>query len=690
MGIQDGGAAATFPGVSVIESAYFGRYNPTDPRYGAKAGGAVDARAAFLATQAACGANGVMEVPPGVYRFAADTAITSAIALMPGAVIKPDNGVTVTLSKLDGAPRSKWIDTSAGGVVAFDHGAVDRAFPEWWGATPNTGVDCYAAFYAMQQACLGTLEVSEVEGVIPTFTDAGAWTLSHPIPLYSGNKFLTAGVSTIFLAAAGFVGDRLFDLVEKRNILFCSYVEVGDFTADQGPVTGLAAVKATAGDVLNCEFGNIHLNTSFGLILGTYAQFNVVKRLYSFGPIDQLLYLKGNMNHVYDLDKESGTGTTVDPYVLLVGDGNTIDHLLLEGTGSVNKHPIEINNGDFNTIRQYWQELSATDGYLGVFTDCKSTTMESVPAGLFTTSKLKLRNCPIFVLRAVSTQNSNTLSIDAMLDIDSYSTVIVDGLESKNGSNGLPLDQPNIRVGATGIENVKFFGYTDVSTAVAPANRFGGNLLTNPSFDAGRYGWVFDNVPDLMEEYIASEVGFGLMAHFRWSVGIASTNVYTSITVPAGWVGRPITMSMLVKVTDSAGSPIAVAYPYIRGTGWGAHKVLSVSANSGWRIMQFTVYALAAGAMRVGVTCDHSSATADFYVDEFSCVLGAEAQVNPARFGSVDIGNHTVLYAAAAPTTGTWRVGDWVRNSAPAVGSPKGWICTVAGTPGTWVSEGNL
>jgi hypothetical protein len=47
-------------------------------------------------------------------------------------------------------------------------------------------------------------------------------------------------------------------------------------------------------------------------------------------------------------------------------------------------------------------------------------------------------------------------------------------------------------------------------------------------------------------------------------------------------------------------------------------------------------------------------------------------------------------YASAAPTTGTWSVGDRVFNSVPSVGQPKGWLCTVAGTPGTWVSEGNL
>jgi parallel beta-helix repeat protein len=44
----------------------------------------------------------------------------------------------------------------------------------------------------------------------------------------------------------------------------------------------------------------------------------------------------------------------------------------------------------------------------------------------------------------------------------------------------------------------------------------------------------------------------------------------------------------------------------------------------------------------------------------------------------------------AAPAAGTWAVGDRIEQSVPVVGSPKGWRCTVAGTPGTWVSEGNL
>jgi hypothetical protein len=54
------------------------------------------------------------------------------------------------------------------------------------------------------------------------------------------------------------------------------------------------------------------------------------------------------------------------------------------------------------------------------------------------------------------------------------------------------------------------------------------------------------------------------------------------------------------------------------------------------------------------------------------------------------VGGKKWFYGTAAPTTGTWAVGDRMIHSTPAVGQPKAWCCTVAGTPGTWVSEGNL
>lgn len=51
----------------------------------------------------------------------------------------------------------------------------------------------------------------------------------------------------------------------------------------------------------------------------------------------------------------------------------------------------------------------------------------------------------------------------------------------------------------------------------------------------------------------------------------------------------------------------------------------------------------------------------------------------------------------AAPTTGTWAVGDFIKNSAPAEAGGAGnkyliigWTCSVAGSPGTWLQNRTL
>lgn len=45
---------------------------------------------------------------------------------------------------------------------------------------------------------------------------------------------------------------------------------------------------------------------------------------------------------------------------------------------------------------------------------------------------------------------------------------------------------------------------------------------------------------------------------------------------------------------------------------------------------------------------------------------------------------------AAAPATGTYAQGDIIFNADPVVGGFIGWVCTVAGTPGTWKSWGAI
>lgn len=48
------------------------------------------------------------------------------------------------------------------------------------------------------------------------------------------------------------------------------------------------------------------------------------------------------------------------------------------------------------------------------------------------------------------------------------------------------------------------------------------------------------------------------------------------------------------------------------------------------------------------------------------------------------------LMSAAAPTSGTWRVNDQVWDVTPNSGAQMGWVCRVAGNPGTWVAMPNF
>jgi hypothetical protein len=63
--------------------------------------------------------------------------------------------------------------------------------------------------------------------------------------------------------------------------------------------------------------------------------------------------------------------------------------------------------------------------------------------------------------------------------------------------------------------------------------------------------------------------------------------------------------------------------------------------------------------------------------------------------GRLHVGVYTadppsVGFGSAAPASGYFVQGSITFNSAPAAGQPVGWVCTVTGTPGTWVAMANL
>lgn len=93
-----------------------------------------------------------------------------------------------------------------------------------------------------------------------------------------------------------------------------------------------------------------------------------------------------------------------------------------------------------------------------------------------------------------------------------------------------------------------------------------------------------------------------------------------------------------------------------------------------------------------------NAVTADFYFPVANADRMFISNVNADFTGVASLpykmqilsGGQKQVTATAAPTTGTWAVGDVCINSAPASGQPAGWMCTVAGSPGTWKAMANI
>lgn len=84
------------------------------------------------------------------------------------------------------------------------------------------------------------------------------------------------------------------------------------------------------------------------------------------------------------------------------------------------------------------------------------------------------------------------------------------------------------------------------------------------------------------------------------------------------------------------------------------------------------------------------SATVEVVRNEGNYVSGTWAFLQFANLPQNYQYANRIKTGSAAPVAGTWARGDRVFNDTPTVGQPKSWVCTAAGTPGTWVSEGNL
>ena len=302
-----------------------------------------------------------------------------------------------------------------------------------------------------------------------------------------------------------------------------------------------------------------------------------------------------------------------------------------------------------NTLKFYVQNTSAVSidtGSLGTF----------VPA-CDSTSLLTFADCPT-IFRSVTSQTSGVLG---------------SAPRWFPGGNAFSLFVSPVLTEAAWLTNDSINATNIAGGTVGPAVEWGyASGGTNAT-----YAYVTDSQMGYVNQFTFASTGSAGQA--AMSTGSAS---YTGI-------GNYVVTSFLVKTSSSSA---------VYNVGFAQDTVntnFSLPANTWVRMvlvgqLQVTprgAYCLftAVDSSAVGQTlkiCKIHSMTSPNVADLSNFVRNG--LYNPGQF-------KTRLYQLPAiPTVGTWAVGSLVYNSAPTAGGYVGWVCTTAGTPGTWKTFGAI
>jgi len=113
-------------------------------------------------------------------------------------------------------------------------------------------------------------------------------------------------------------------------------------------------------------------------------------------------------------------------------------------------------------------------------------------------------------------------------------------------------------------------------------------------------------------------------------------------------------------------------------------RVYNVAANTGVASPYVVIFAVGSVPVTVRVAKSMTFSSASINATTWQTINAILAGSYNPKVGAVHYGRKD----SAIPTTGTWVVGDVVYNTTPASAGYIGWVCTVAGTPGTWKTFG--
>lgn len=260
----------------------------------------------------------------------------------------------------------------------------------------------------------------------------------------------------------------------------------------------------------------------------------------------------------------------------------------------------------------------------------------------------------------------------------------------------------------------------DMAQGNANAQPISGIYIAGPNTKGGTISG------NTVSQQISGGINFGIFSQTASDVQISGNNVniLNTIANTRGIYASAPNGTVVANITISGNTVVGCNHRGISAdqTGSGTFANLAITGNSvsGWAnggigmevvvINQVTMNGnVLNGGAGTGVALNVSAST-NMAIAGNAFVTGGTTSVTTvgactnSRFDLSNYFNNAIINSAtgfrvefffnASPATlgglSAFGVGDRCQQLVPVVGSPKGWLCTVAGNNGTWVSEGNL
>ena len=193
------------------------------------------------------------------YTFSTTEVIPSNITTVveSGAVLAVATGVSITFNgPVEANERHKWIGLTGTGTVYFGEESVSVVYPEWWGATVDTGTDCNAEVgEAVGSITKGTIQFG------PGRYDTGATTITVT---GTGKTLAGSGVGATEIQIDG-SGGSVFAFGTTAGELTTGCV-IRDMKLSHDGTVAAGDIGLQFAMAVNCRVENLHIyNNYYGI-----------------------------------------------------------------------------------------------------------------------------------------------------------------------------------------------------------------------------------------------------------------------------------------------------------------------------------------------------------------------------------------------------------------------------------------